>query len=454
MTVAKIKEVPIQIPNLKISDELQAPGFDPNKNYSFHYEGKSHQEWPHVVKFSGGKTSGMLLFILLEAGMLKPERGDVIVFNNTSAEHPKTYEFVRECKRVVEQHYKIPFFLVEYQTYEDAREGEYARIPAFKLVNSEPWSESNPDGYHWRGEVFEEMLSHKGYVPTLFQRTCTQTLKLETSRLFLQEWFANKDTTERLGHFGSSSRLDDDEIYQRHLRNGGSVPRDIFLKKKKFLKNRPTARLSQAWSDYSSVFVPFNNETLKDKSYGRKVNFGKGKKDVRYVSFVGIRHDEMHRVGKIQKRNIGGPHAEGREGEYAYMPLVGMNITQDDVQGFWEKQTWKLELNKDDSLSNCTLCFLKGVRNLETAKLALKREQRNGEYKNTPCDINWWVDIEEKYGRDMKGEDRIIKTEVANNFIGFFGANSTMSYNILARDDALDKVPAHIRDSRPCDCTD
>ena len=184
------------------------------KTSIFRYEGKDHNEFPHIVKFSGGKTSGMLLFILLEAGLLKAERGDAVVFNNTSAEHPKTYEFVKECKKIVEEKYKVPFFWVEFQTYEDARSGEYTRIPSFKLVNTEPVSDDNPDGYHWKGEVFEEMLSLKGYVPTLFQRICTKVLKLETTRMFLKEWFANKESTERLGHFGNQSRIDDDEFYE------------------------------------------------------------------------------------------------------------------------------------------------------------------------------------------------------------------------------------------------
>ena len=101
----------------------------------------------------------MLLFILLEAGLLKPKRGDVIVFNNTSAEHPKTYEFARRCKKLVEKKYGLPFFWLEYQTYEDARNGEYTRLPSYRLVNAEPRSAANPDGYHWRGEVYEELLS-------------------------------------------------------------------------------------------------------------------------------------------------------------------------------------------------------------------------------------------------------------------------------------------------------
>lgn len=402
------------------------------------------------MKFSGGKTSGMLLFILLEAGLLKAERGDVVVFNNTSAEHPKTYEFVKQCKRVVERRYKIPFFWVEHQTYEDARRGEYVRLQSFKLVNTEPYSEANPDGYHHKGEVFEEMLSHKGYVPTFFQRTCTQSLKLESSRFFLREWLANKEETERLGHFGKSSRLDDDEMYARHKRNQGEVPAEIFLAKKAFVKSRPWIRNSQKWSDYSSVATPFANKDLEGKAYGRKAHFGKG--GIEYVSFVGIRYDEMPRVQKIQRRNAGQADTEGYEGEHVYMPLAEMKVTEGDVQDFWDRQTWKLDLNKDDNLSNCTFCFLKGVQKLEAAKTAIEKE-KIVEYVGTPCDIRWWADIERRYGRDMKAEGRKIKSKVVDDFIGFFGVSKDLSYQKLAKGQ-LDKSNLPVEDILPCDCTD
>ena len=56
------------------------------------YRNPGHRALPHVVKFSGGRSSAMLLFCLLENRVLDAARGDVIVFNNTSAEHPDTYE--------------------------------------------------------------------------------------------------------------------------------------------------------------------------------------------------------------------------------------------------------------------------------------------------------------------------------------------------------------------------
>ena len=83
---------------------------------------------PHIVKFSGGRSSGMMLVNLLEQRALRPERGDVIVFNNTSAEHPATYEFARKMKELAELEYNIPFFWIEYQSYEDSGRHGWQRI--------------------------------------------------------------------------------------------------------------------------------------------------------------------------------------------------------------------------------------------------------------------------------------------------------------------------------------
>ena len=219
----------------------------------------------------------MLLFILLESGVLDAKRGDVVVFNNTSAEHPNTYQFVASCKSVVEKKYGIPFFWIERCTYEDARGGKYTRIPSFRLVNSEPYSPSNPDGYHWRGEVFEELLSWAGYVPSIHQRTCTSSLKLEATRDFLREWFSTSESTIRQGHYGTDTRLDMDDLYERHLKSGGSVPRKAFDRKKEFCFSRPVARESQQWSDYSAAWVPFQSRYLNPRSYEDSVQLGRGR---------------------------------------------------------------------------------------------------------------------------------------------------------------------------------
>ncbi len=393
----------------------------------------------------------MMLFVLLEAGLLQPERGDVVVFNNTSAEHPATYEFVSRCKELVENRYGLPFFLVEFQTYEDARNGEWVRLPSYRLVQPVPRSETNTDGYCWRGEAFEELLSWTGYAPNQFRRTCTSRLKLETTRAFLKDWLTCKPHTERLGHFGKNSRLDDDEMYEHHLRHKGEVPRDIFLEKKRFVRSRPVFRSAQRFADYSAATCPITNPYLTKESLSHQVYFGS--EGVEYLAFVGLRRDEMRRVIRVRQRNTSEVHAAGYEGEHVYLPLSDMGITQEDVETFWKKQAWDLALDVENGLSNCTYCFLKGIRGLRKARVSLK-DMTVG-LKNTPCDLAWWVGIEQRYGRDLEAEGRAIRATVANNFIGFFGTQSGFSYKRLAELPDDDTALSPYEDSvLPCDCTD
>lgn len=446
------------VPKLSISGEIETPRrYDPGKNHSFRYRSKRHKELPHVIKFSGGRSSGLLLFTLLENGFLKQERGDVVVFNNTSCEHPETYKFVAECKKRVEAK-DIPFFFVQFQTYEDARQGEWRRLPSYRLVNEHPFSEDNPDGFQWRGEVFEEMLSHKAYLPNQFRRVCTQSLKLEVTRQFLRDWFANKRSIPRQGHGLEESQVDINQMHKLHIRNGGGVPEDVLLAKKRFLLSRPTTRPSQAYKQFSAASAVFENQTLRGKVFGQKAWFGDG--GIEYVAFIGLRGDEQLRVTRVETRSSN-PHTNvGYEGEHVYIPLAKMHIGKDDVNAFWKQQNWDLNLPQDGSLSNCVYCFLKGVKNLSLAYTAMEAQKNDiikgfGPTVDTPCDVNWWANKEEEYGRDLETERRERTNPDAPDFIGFFGLSSRFSYKVLT-DHAEDGVSLEKFSDTvlPCDCTE
>jgi len=445
----------IDIPPLQVSPKIRTPQiFDPKAVHKFHYEIQGHDQLPHVVKFSGGRSSGMLLFTLLEAQILRAERGDVVVFNNTSAEHPATYDFSRLCKELTEEKYGIPFFWLEAQTYEDSRGGEWTRLPSYRLVHAEPYSEECPDGYHWRGEVFEELLSWKGYVPNQFKRICTTGMKLEPTRAFLEDWFGGEEQTPALGHYWEESRLHDRNLYRQHQRNRGGVPSEIYLKKKEFARSRSIVRPAQRFTDFSSAAKPFSNEIVEENCFGGSAYFGPD--GVEYLSFIGIRHDEMHRVVRVRRRNSGGPEASGYEGEHVYMPLSEMGVTKEDVEAFWGKQPWDLALDPRDNLSNCTYCFLKGVRGLQKVHAALNG---NGglseEYRDTPSDLSWWTAMEQKYGRNLTAEQREIRNKEAGDFIGFFGSGSRFSYQALAAAHGREADLSDFTDrALPCDCTD
>ena len=438
-----------EVPKLTLSRgrKRPPPKHDPTKEYRFRYRSKRHGSLPHVVKFSGGRSSGMLLFSLLENGLLRRERGDVIVFNNTSAEHPHTYRFVSDCMRAARQ-YGIPFHQIEFQTFEDSRRHQWTRLPTYRLVNDAPKSDTNVDGFHWQGEVFEELLSWAGYVPNQFNRICTRHLKLEVTRAFLKDWLAAKPTIPRLGHFGNGSRMDPDASYERHLKNQGGVPRDIFLRKRDFVWKRPHVRPKQRYDDFYPGWQPFENLELKGKTLGDKAQFGKG--GVEYVAFIGLRHDEPHRIQRVEDRN---DTTSGYEGEHVYMPLADMAVTRTDVNDFWDRQEWDLSLPQDTSLSNCVYCFLKGAFNLHDIRSRMKEAKKStvsgfGPLADTPCDIAWWSRIESEYSRDLKAEER--PTRSATKRIGFFGTDG-LSYEDL---EAGADLGAYTETMLPCDCTE
>ena len=447
----------------------------------FYKVSPQHKTLPHIVKFSGGRSSGMLLMNLLDNKLLKPDRGDVVVFNNTSAEHPATYEFVRQCKAYCEKK-GVPFFWTEFQTYETASGGEYARLPSYRLVNERPHSAENPAGYHWRGEVFEELISWTGYLPNQFSgRICTSWMKLFVSKEFLSDWFALKSGIARLGHYGDKSRICPDDVYAAHVRNGGGTPREIFVAKKEFVWSRPIFRAEAKYADFSPAadIAGIRSKELEGKALGGRVRFG-GDFAADYCSFVGFRGDEPGRLAKMRAR-LGGEAAEddsdsylaAPEGEHVYAPLMQFGKTKEDVLRFWKRQDWNLSLPSDANRSNCVYCFLKGGNALW--QLAHRQESSNRNLpaalrgrRGTPSDIAWWAQLEATYGRDLRAEKRKISSKILaaeeKPLVGFFGAGGKASYrSIIAMSEQFKK--RRLRGERrkmmlsefqnlPCDCTD
>ena len=388
----------------------------------------------------------MLLFILLENGILKQERGDVVVFNNTACEgrkpdagtrqHPETYRFVAECKRRVERTYRIPFFLSEFQTYEDARRGRWRRLQSYRLVNERPRTKENPNGFHWRGEVFEELVSHKAYLPNRHRRVCTAELKLGPTRAFLADWLAGKPGIGALGHGRGHSLVDLDKMYELHRRAGGTVPRAILIAKRRYALGRPTRRPAQAYADFSDAARPFDNPEVTPHVFGGRTDLGEN--GAEYVVLIGLRNDEPARIARVRSRNSD-PHAKaGHDGEHVYMPFEQMGINRDDVNRFWTRQSWDLGLDPAAELSNCVYCFMKGARKLGTVHAAMRNPQPVpgfGPTTGTPSDIRWWEAIETKYGRDLVAENRMRHRRTGTDDatrIGFFGL-SKLDYRTLRR---------------------
>ena len=421
---------------------------------------------PHIVKFSGGRSSGMMLLEMLKRHALQPERGDVIVFNNTSAEHPATYEFARKMKVVAERTYNIPFFWIEYQSHEEAGKHGWQRKSSYRLVNEYPYSETNTNGYRYKGEAFEEMISLNCFLPNVQNRICTQTMKIFITNAFLSDWLAQKTGIERLGHYGESARMTDDNVVNAHRAYGGNTPDDILLTKRAFVRKSHFVREQAFWRNFTSSDMRFNNRAIKESVIGGKGQLF-GDMAIAYVSCLGIRKDEERRVGKIQDRIDSAKREKGKSmfnqppRESILAPLVDNNVSRQDVIDFWKKQPFDLNLPDTGLFSNCVYCPLKGKNKL--LQIATQELADGIQVERTPASIDWWIEMEKKYSRDLKAEKRKITSEKGIAYIGFFGAAHEPIYQRIKEQARLHHVHATdaiqaewlVDESHvPCNCTD
>lgn len=112
------------------------------------------------IAFSGGRTSGYMLYQLLEANGGIPDRARVI-FNNTGRERNETLDFVQECS----DRWGIHIDWIEWQP------------DGFEIVSHNSASRN--------GEPFERLVRAKGFLPNRVSRFCTIEMKGRSSRNFL-----------------------------------------------------------------------------------------------------------------------------------------------------------------------------------------------------------------------------------------------------------------------------
>ena len=123
---------------------------------------------PTVISFSGGRTSGYMLWRVLQSNNGLPSDA-IVVFANTGKEMEETLEFVKDC----EINWNVPIHWVEYQWNEDSK-------LRFKKVNFETASRN--------GEPFMAIIDQNGspFLPNPIQRTCTAQLKIRTIDRYLK----------------------------------------------------------------------------------------------------------------------------------------------------------------------------------------------------------------------------------------------------------------------------
>ncbi len=405
------------------------------------YRDEAHADAPHVVKFSGGRSSAALTFMLAENGLLRPDRGDAILFANTSAEHPATYDFARKCKERLEGEFGLPFFWYEFCTVEDARRGAYGRQAAYRLVTSDP-IEVDPRGYRSSGEVFEEMLSFQGMLPNPHSRSCTAKLKLFPSHQLLAEWFGSGSGPRHAGHHSDRRYVTPERALERYRGAGGAAPEEEFLERVAYMTERPANRGAQAWKDYT-------RGAIARPSGAPPVAAMWGPEARLHVTLLGLRADEDGRMNRILERSLFAEGAGTRAcavrtqppGERPCFPLADWEMDQKAVRQYWSRRDFDLEA--PDLAGNCVFCFMKGTKALGRAA----RVQDPSRVKGAPSDIEWWVRIERKYRREVPSRNK----EGISKF-GFFGVRGP-TFAALAAVGGSDS-DRFARNVQACDCTD
>ncbi len=379
--------------------------------------------------------------LLAERGQLRAERGDVVLFANTSAEHPGTYRFARACKQKLERDFGLPFFWFEFCTVEDAVQGTYTRRPSYRLVRPVP-IEDDPRGYHSRGEVFEEMLSYQGMLPNPHNRSCTAKLKLHPSHQLLAEWLGRTAGPAHAGHYGRHSLVSLEDALMNYRRRRGRAPRSEYFRRLQYMSGRPPNRTAQHWCDYTDVPVPETAPAaVPAQLWGRKA--------ARHVTLLGLRADEQKRIERVYARCL---FAEGAgsarcavrnqpPGERPSFPLADWGYDDDRVRRFWRRQPF--DLNVPKNAGNCVFCFMKGTLALDAAA----RQPDADRVAGSPSDVAWWHRVENRYAREVPARDGN-----GTSRFGFFGVRGP-SFREIAGGLGKERT-RYSRGVPACDCTD
>jgi 3'-phosphoadenosine 5'-phosphosulfate sulfotransferase (PAPS reductase)/FAD synthetase len=134
-------------------------------------------EGPTLVSFSGGRTSALMLFLILWAHGGRLPDHVVVAFANTGREREETLRFVHEC----EARWRVPIYWVEWRPPPARRKaGEPKRqIGESAAMRFERVGFNSADR---SGRWFAELIRRKQFLPNQDMRYCTTSLKIETMK--------------------------------------------------------------------------------------------------------------------------------------------------------------------------------------------------------------------------------------------------------------------------------
>tara|TARA_Y100000592_G_C5404352_1_gene284810 strand:- start:120 stop:980 length:861 start_codon:yes stop_codon:yes gene_type:complete len=218
---------------------------------------------PSVISFSGGRTSALMLYKMLEANNGLPEIAKV-AFANTGKEMPETLDFVQECS----QQWGVQINWLELDVIIN-EEGKYKY--ATKIVDYKSASR--------KGEPFSALIESKNYTPNPVARFCTQELKIlrqiEFMKVFFDHWTAfigiRADETRRAKKIHNKQIKYQDQFCPLYVDGITKQEVSSFWKKQKFDLKLPANNGATIWGNCDLCFL---------KGYGAKLSIIRERPDL------------------------------------------------------------------------------------------------------------------------------------------------------------------------------
>ncbi len=338
-----------------------------------------------------------MVLSLARNSALNPERGDLVLFANTTAEHPATYDFAARVCDELEALHAIPCLWYEFCTVEESTKSGWSRRPSYRLVRrrrASPDDHPTAPGYSDNGCAFEELASLKRLLPNRSLRFCTQNLKVLPGIRLISEWLAGGPGPAAAGHHHGRSLTSADAAASRY-KGSRYTPGEV-VELAAFVHSRPWMRPAQDWADFTVVSRSHSSQARPSADVA-----GMTGHPVRYVTLLGLRSDEAERVNRAHfeamladgAKGVRCRHESHPAGEIIATPLADAGADMDRVDDFWRSQSYDLGI--DRALGNCVYCFMKGepaLRRLASAEHGYPETNSAG-----PASIHWWADIEARY---------------------------------------------------------
>lgn len=134
---------------------------------------------PAVISFSGGRTSGYMLWRILQAHGGKLPDDVKVIFANTGKEMPETLDFVRDCS-------------IQWNVYIAWVEYRY-------LSGHHTYQHVDYESASRNGEPYEDVIKHRRMLPNPRSRFCTVELKVRTMHRYIKDVLGFKEWTSYVG---------------------------------------------------------------------------------------------------------------------------------------------------------------------------------------------------------------------------------------------------------------